>query len=139
MSNENLTSAAVTGSPFEKCACGLMWNVADSPSGATRMSSANRPYCGRDFVGTTGRETLEQKVHARRRITAQRERIEFIEARLPVGISQNQRAALRRIRIDVIEVLETGRIFRFAVLRNRVGCVRRLCRQQSRAGPIENN
>ncbi|MGF6545326.1 hypothetical protein QFZ96_000396 [Paraburkholderia youngii] len=44
VSNENFTSAAVTGSPFEKRALGLMWKVVDRPSLATSMSSASRQY-----------------------------------------------------------------------------------------------
>ncbi len=44
VSNEYLTSAAVIGSPFEKRAAGSIWNVADSPSGATSTSSAISAY-----------------------------------------------------------------------------------------------
>ncbi len=44
VSNENLTSSAVTASPFEKRASGLMWKVVEKPSGATSMSSASRQY-----------------------------------------------------------------------------------------------
>ena len=44
MSNECLTSAAVTGSPLLKRAFGWRRNVIDDLSGATSISSATRPY-----------------------------------------------------------------------------------------------
>src|ERR1700743_561020 len=43
-SNEYLTSLAVIGSPLEKRAAGLMWKVADLPSGATSTLSAINGY-----------------------------------------------------------------------------------------------
>ncbi|WP_155705856.1 hypothetical protein [Burkholderia cepacia] len=44
VSNENLTSLAVTGSPLEKRARGFRWNVTERRSGAMSMSSASSPY-----------------------------------------------------------------------------------------------
>ena len=44
MSNEYLTSAAVTGSPLVNRAFGFRRNATHDLSGATWMSSASRPY-----------------------------------------------------------------------------------------------
>ncbi len=75
---------------------------------------------GRHFVAAADGQAFEHQIDARCGVTAQRERIEFIEAGEPARIGQHQRAALWRIRIDVVEVLEIRGIFRLAVLRDRI-------------------
>ncbi|WP_175015988.1 hypothetical protein [Burkholderia lata] len=79
---------------------------------------------GRRLVRAAGREALEQHVDARRGVAAHRERVELVERRQPVRVREHERAALRRVGVDVVEMLEARRIFRLAVLRNGVGRVR---------------
>ncbi|ESS39765.1 hypothetical protein P355_3479 [Burkholderia cenocepacia KC-01] len=83
-----------------------------------------QPVGGRRFVGTAGREALEQHVDAGRGVAAHRERIELVERRQSARIREHERAALRRVGVHVVEMLEARRILRLAVLRDGVGRVR---------------
>ena len=120
VSNENLTSSAVTGSPFEKCALRVDVERGGQAVGRDADVVGEKTVRGRYLVETARCQALEHITEPGRRVAAQGERVEFVEAREPVRIRQNQRAAARRIRIDVVEVLEIGGIFRLAVLRDGV-------------------
>ena len=83
------------------------------------------------FVRCAGHQRIEQEVEALRRVTLENEIVEAVEGGDAAPADQGEGAALRRVGIDVVEMIEVGGVGeiaegREAVLRfRRAGEVRR--------------
>jgi len=89
------------------------------------------PVFGRNLVERLGHQRLGHKAEPRRNVALGQDRIEAVE---PPDIRKPEQAALRRIRVDVVEAGEACRVFRrsdeLAFSRYIDQCIRVDCRHR---------
>ena len=101
-----MTSAAVSGVPSANFASGRSLNVTEMPSGATSADLATEPVDGIGFILRAHHQAIEKKVEALRGVAFQDVLIERVVRVGAAGSHRHHAAALRRIGIDVVEMLE---------------------------------
>ncbi len=101
-------------------------------------AAGDEPVDGVRLVERARHQAVEQVLEPLRRVALEDEVVEAVEGRAPGGADHRQAAAFRGVGIDVVEVLEVGRILQLAERRKPMARFGERGRREQRRGNGES-